>query len=126
MPNTLEANCRRGRRLNAQMDRLNPYSRPRGFVYKARSLGKYEQWRQMQANSRLWRHVTEPVQDPLLKVCFLLNRQPARYLIVGGNALVAHGLLRTTGNVDILVEESEADYQRVIVALSQLEDHAAA
>ena len=45
---------RRGRRLNAQMNRLNPYPRPRGFVYKARSWEEYERWRQEQSNPRLW------------------------------------------------------------------------
>ena len=53
-PSTPEANYRRGRRLNAQMDRLNPYPRPRGFVHKARSWDEYEQWRRKQPNHRLW------------------------------------------------------------------------
>jgi hypothetical protein len=43
-----------GRRLNAQMERLNPFPRPRGFVYKARSWEEYEQWRREQPNPRLW------------------------------------------------------------------------
>lgn len=45
---------RRGQRLNAQMNRLNPYPRPRGFVYKARSWEEYERWRREQPNPRLW------------------------------------------------------------------------
>jgi predicted nucleotidyltransferase len=68
----------------------------------------------------------DPVQDPLLKVCSLLNEQGARYLVVGGYALILHGLVRTTEDVDLLVEDSEDNYRRVIAALSQLEDHAAA
>ena len=68
----------------------------------------------------------EPVQDPLLKVCSLLNEQEACYLVVGGHALILHGLVRTTEDVDLLVEDSEDNYRRVIAALSQLEDHAAA
>ena len=51
---TPEDYYRRGRRLNAQMERLNPYPRPRGFVYKARTWAEYEQWRQEQTNPRLW------------------------------------------------------------------------
>jgi len=51
---TPEARYRRGRRLIAQMDRLNPYPRPRGFVFKARSWEEYEQWRREQSNPRLW------------------------------------------------------------------------
>jgi len=45
---------RRGRRLNAQMNRLNPYPAPRGFVYKAPTWEAYEQWRREQHNPRLW------------------------------------------------------------------------
>lgn len=67
-----------------------------------------------------------PEQDPLLKVCALLNQQGTRYLVVGGHALILHGLVRTTADVDILVEESDENYQSVIAALSELEDGAAA
>ena len=68
----------------------------------------------------------EPVQDPLLKVCSLLNRHRARYLVVGGHALILHGLVRTTEDIDILIDEGEDNYRLVIAALSELEDHAAA
>lgn len=51
---TPEGYFRRGQRLNAQMERLNPYSRPRGFVFKASTWAEYEQWRQKQKNPRLW------------------------------------------------------------------------
>ena len=68
----------------------------------------------------------EPPQDPLLKVCSLLNEQKASYLVVGGHALILHGLVRTTEDVDLLVEDSEDNYRRMIAALSRLEDHAAA
>jgi hypothetical protein len=40
--------------LQAQAELLNPYPRPRGFVYKARSREEYERWRKAQANPRLW------------------------------------------------------------------------
>ncbi|MBI2440221.1 MAG: hypothetical protein HYV35_02500 [Lentisphaerae bacterium] len=63
--------------------------------------------------------------DPLARVCALLNQHGAHYLVVGGHACILHGLIRTTEDVDILVEESEDNYRRVIAALSQLEDGAA-
>ena len=56
----------------------------------------------------------------------LLNKHDARYLIVGGHACILHGHVRTTEDVDILVEDSLDNFQRVIAALSELEDHAAA
>jgi hypothetical protein len=66
------------------------------------------------------------VRDQLLRVCALLNEHGARYLIVGGHDCILHGHVRTTEDVDILVEDSIENFQRVIAGLSALEDHAAA
>ena len=63
--------------------------------------------------------------DPLLRVCSLLNAHSAKYLVIGGHACILHGLVRTTEDVDILVEDSEENLQRVIAALSEMEDAAA-
>ena len=65
-------------------------------------------------------------RDQLLRVCSLLNAQGARYLGAGGHACILHGHVRTTEDVDILVEDSLENFQRVIAGLSALEDHAAA
>ncbi len=67
-----------------------------------------------------------PDTDPLVRVCSLLNGQGAKYLIIGGHACILHGAVRTTEDVDILVETSEPNCQRVITALAGMEDHAAA
>ena len=64
--------------------------------------------------------------SPLLRVCALLNQESANYLVVGGFACILHGLIRTTEDVDILVEDSPENLQQVITALSRLEDGAAA
>lgn len=40
--------------LQAQADLLNPYPRPRGFVYKARTWAEYAAWCRAQPNPRLW------------------------------------------------------------------------
>jgi hypothetical protein len=40
--------------LQEQLERINPYPRPRGFVFKARTRQEYEQWRKSQSNPRLW------------------------------------------------------------------------
>ena len=40
--------------LQTQADLLNPYPRPRGFVFKAKTREEYELWRQAQSNPRLW------------------------------------------------------------------------
>lgn len=70
-------------------------------------------------------HARNPM-DPLAKVCHLLNRHGAHYVVVGAQAGILHGLVRSTQNVDILIEESESNYAKVIAALSEMEDHAAA
>lgn len=64
--------------------------------------------------------------DPLARVCALLNKAGARYLVVGAQACILHGLVRTTEDVDILIEETEENFHRVIQGLSGLADHAAA
>ncbi|MGD9781632.1 MAG: hypothetical protein AB7V14_05700 [Kiritimatiellia bacterium] len=61
----------------------------------------------------------------LLEVCSLLNKRGAHYLVIGGYACILHGLVRTTEDVDILIEESEENYLRVRDALAELPDHAA-
>jgi len=57
-------------------------------------------------------------QAPLLRVCSLLNNRGAKYLIVGARACWLHGY--------ILVPEDLENHARIIAALSELEDHAAA
>jgi hypothetical protein len=65
-------------------------------------------------------------QASLLRVCSLLNQHNARYLVVGARACWLHGYVRATMDVDILVPEDLENHARVIAALSELEDHAAA
>jgi hypothetical protein len=63
--------------------------------------------------------------SPVLRVCSLLNASGAHYLICGAQACILHGLIRTTEDVDILIEPTEENCQRVIAALGQMEDGAA-
>jgi ribosome biogenesis SPOUT family RNA methylase Rps3 len=72
------------------------------------------------------KNMSPAAENPLLRVCALLNKHGARYLIVGGHACILHGLVRTTEDVDLLIEESLDNYRRVIAALSELPDGAAA
>ena len=62
---------------------------------------------------------------PLLRVCSLLNEAGAHYIICGGHAVILHGFVRTTEDVDILIEPTEENAARVIAGLSRLEDGAA-
>jgi hypothetical protein len=63
---------------------------------------------------------------PLVRVCALLERHGAQYVLVGARAAILHGLDRTTQDVDLLVPEDLENHARVIAALSELQDHAAA
>jgi predicted nucleotidyltransferase len=59
---------------------------------------------------------------PLLRVCALLNAAEARYFIVGGYACILHGIIRTTKDVDLLVEPSEDNLRKVLAGLARMED----
>lgn len=67
-----------------------------------------------------------PEFDPLVLVCSLLNKHQAQYIVVGAFACIFHGLVRTTQDVDILISPEPENCRRVIKALSELPDHAAA
>jgi hypothetical protein len=60
-----------------------------------------------------------------LELCRLLNEHSVHYLICGGYACILHGNLRMTQDVDLLVEESKENYQRLIAALSLFGDGSA-
>lgn len=44
----------RAERLIREMDMLNPWPRPRGFVFTAKTREEYDCWRASQRNPRLW------------------------------------------------------------------------
>jgi hypothetical protein len=67
-----------------------------------------------------------PELSPVPKVCALLNRHGAQFLIVGAQAAILHGYVRDTHDVDILVPEDVENHGRIIAALAEMEDHAAA
>lgn len=69
---------------------------------------------------------TPPLSDDdLLRVCRLMQQHNAKYVLVGACACGLHGLVRATQDVDLLVEPSDDNLQRVIDALSELPDGAA-
>ena len=63
--------------------------------------------------------------EALWLVCSLLQKHEVKYVLVGARACILHGLVRSTQDVDLLVEASPENLQRVIDALSELPDHAA-
>ena len=54
------------------------------------------------------------------QVCAALNRAGAKYLVIGGVACVLHGYARATTDVDILIERSRANAERVLAGLAKV------
>ena len=63
---------------------------------------------------------TPGTDNRVLRVCRLLNRHRARYLLAGGVAANLHGSVRATKDVDILVPRDKANTARVLAALGEL------
>lgn len=53
-------------------------------------------------------------------VCRVLNQAGANYLVIGGVACILHGHVRATRDLDILIERTRENAQRVLDALSQV------
>ena len=71
------------------------------------------------------RYAREPQIEDLARICRSLNEAGARYILIGGFAVIAHGGARTTKDIDLLVDASPDNIARVKQALRILEDRAA-
>jgi len=67
-----------------------------------------------------------PEPDDVIRICRALNEAEARYLLIGGFAVIAHGAGRFTKDIDLLVDDAPENVARVRRALSVLPDNAAA
>lgn len=65
-----------------------------------------------------------PTIDDLIKVCKELNKEKAKYVLIGGFAINYYGLPRGTEDIDLLVEPSERNILKIKKALSFLPDDA--
>ncbi|MEM7393481.1 MAG: hypothetical protein AAF492_14140 [Verrucomicrobiota bacterium] len=59
------------------------------------------------------------VQQDFKELLELFNKHQVEYLIVGSYALAFHGAPRYTGDIDIFVEPTESNAQRVLTALNE-------
>lgn len=70
----------------------------------------------------------EPPRPPgkadLIAVGRALNAAGARYVVVGGMAVVQHGFLRATEDIDLLIDSDPENIRRVCKALESLPDKA--
>ena len=65
-----------------------------------------------------------PEQEDLVSLCRELNRLQARYIVIGGFAIIHAGFPRLTGDVDLLIDTESENERRVFQALESLSDQA--
>jgi len=65
-----------------------------------------------------------PTEGDLVALCRELNRRQARYVVIGGFAIIAAGLPRVTGDIDLLVAADRENESKVFAALATLPDNA--
>ena len=65
-----------------------------------------------------------PERNDLSRLCAELNRLQARYLVVGGFAIIEAGFPRLTADIDLLVDVSPENEERLFEALRSLPDKA--
>ena len=65
-----------------------------------------------------------PTLADLVALCRGLNQQGARYMVVGGFAIIQHGYMRTTGDIDILLDGAMDNQQLVRRAMESLPEKA--
>lgn len=71
-------------------------------------------------------HYTRPATwDDVVHVCRLLNEAGAKYMLIGGYAVFAHGFNRQSDDIDILVNPILENQKKWVFALSELPDKAA-
>ena len=67
-----------------------------------------------------------PEPEDVVRICRALNESGARYLLIGGFAVIAHGAGRFTKDIDLLIDDAPENVARVKRALAVLPDNAAA
>ena len=65
-----------------------------------------------------------PLEEDLAALCRRLNELGARYVVVGGFAIIHAGYSRMTGDIDLLVDVSLENEAKVYAALEALPDKA--
>ncbi|MFQ5890974.1 MAG: hypothetical protein ACE5JR_13160 [Gemmatimonadota bacterium] len=64
--------------------------------------------------------MSERYETRLAEVCAALNQHRVRYVLVGASAMQLWGSSRATRDVDILIEPTRENAERVLSALSQI------
>lgn len=65
-----------------------------------------------------------PTLEDLLDLCRRLNAAGARYIVIGGMAIIQHGFVRATEDIDLLVDASAENFEKIKSAMLGLPDGA--
>ncbi|MEW6062136.1 MAG: nucleotidyltransferase [Bacteroidota bacterium] len=65
-----------------------------------------------------------PEPEDLIKLCRELNTAGAKYIVIGGMAIIQAGFLRATEDIDLLIDISPENQEKVRRALMTLPDQA--
>lgn len=65
-----------------------------------------------------------PELEDLVALCRALREAGVRYLLIGGFAVILHGFVRTTKDIDLLVDPSDGNVAAIKKALGTLPDDA--
>ena len=65
-----------------------------------------------------------PEPEDVVRLCRALNEAGARYVLIGGFAVIAHGATRFTKDIDLLVDDGPDNIARVKRGLAVLADNA--
>src|SRR5262249_37160806 len=77
------------------------------------------------SSARAMAEVTRPATwDDVKTLARLLDEEGARWALIGGYAIAAHGFVRLSEDIDILVDPSRENTGRWITALAKLPDGA--
>jgi hypothetical protein len=62
--------------------------------------------------------------EDLIELCSFLNNAGARYVVIGGFAMIHHGYTRGTNDIDLLIDTSAENIEKIKIALLNLPDKA--
>ena len=65
-----------------------------------------------------------PTLEDLVRLCHSLNEQGARYVVIGGMAVIQAGFVRATADIDLLVDADPANQDKIRAAMMHLPDQA--
>lgn len=67
-----------------------------------------------------------PEIEDLKELCRSLNESEVKYLLIGGFAVILHGYVRATKDIDLLIDPSPENVKKIKTAMSHLPDNAIA